>query len=331
MKSKHGCAGSKQPCNLSVADFERAQAHEDLHPAVLWIMTGMPAYRNMRTVIIQPTFESWRDAARGVLASRMEPNELLWVDDASEPSLFASELPLTPNGPVPGVSAAFLDIARTAAAHNDPRRWGLLYRLLWRLTHGGERHLLMLATDPDVRQVQQWSKAVGREIHQMHAFVRFRLIGTDEASGREQFVAWFEPEYRIVRLASPFFLKRYAGMAWAVLTPSECVHWDGHALAFTPGVPRETAPAGDALDDLWRTYYRSIFNPARVKVRAMQSEMPKKYWKNLPEAPLIPELLSGSDQRVRTMLEAEELPVKPAPPNAYLDALRKKNEGESIH
>jgi probable DNA metabolism protein len=163
----------------------------------------------------------------------------------------------------------------------------------------------------------------------MHAFVRFRLIGTDEAGGREQFVAWFEPEYRIVRLASPFFLKRYAAMDWSILTPYECAHWDGTVLTFTPGVPRGSAPAEDALDDLWRTYYRSIFNPARIKVQAMQSEMPKKYWKNLPEAPLIPELLSGSRKRVQTMLESEQVPVKPTPPNAYLDALRKRNEDES--
>jgi DNA polymerase len=283
----------------------------------------------MRTVVIQPTFESWRDAARGMLAAGVEPNELLWVDDASEPLLFASEPVIAPNGQVPKVSAAFLDLARTVAAHTDPRRWGMLYRLLWRLTRGGESHLLGLPTDPDLRQVQQWGKAVGREIHKMHAFVRFRLIGTDEVSGREQFVAWFEPEYRIVRLAAPFFLKRYASMDWSILTPFECAHWDGHSLEFTPGVPRGTAPAEDDLDELWRTYYRSIFNPARVKAKAMQSEMPKKYWKNLPEAPLIPELLADSRKRVQTMLETEERPVKPTPPNAYLEALRKRNQSES--
>ncbi len=281
----------------------------------------------MRTVVIQPTFESWRVAARGLLAAGVDPKELLWVDDESETPLFSSEPAPTSNGMAHRVSAAFLDIARTAAAHTDPRRWGLLYRLLWRITHGGETHLLGMPTDPDLRQIQQWGKAVGREIHKMHAFVRFRLIGNDDASGRERFVAWFEPEYRIVRLASPFFVKRYAGMDWSVLTPCECAHWEGKTLTFTPGVPRGTAPAEDALDDLWRTYYRSIFNPARVKAKAMQSEMPKKYWKNLPEAPLIPELLSGSRKRVQTMLESEELPVKPAPRNAYLDALRKKNQG----
>ena len=43
----------------------------------------------------------------------------------------------------------------------------------------------------------------------------------------------------------------------------------------------------DAQEELWLTYFRNIFNPARVKPDRMLAEMPKKYWKNLPEAVLI--------------------------------------------
>lgn len=277
--------------------------------------------------MIEPTFESWREQARALLATRTPPSEVLFQDNASEGALFPEELHVDAKaGPVPTVPAAFLDIARSAAAHKDPRRWSVLYRLLFRLTHGGERHLLSNPADVDVRIVQGWCKAVGRDIHKMHAFVRFRLVGTDEATGREQFVAWFEPEHRVVRLATPLFHKRFTGMDWSILTPHECVHWDGETLHFTPGVPKSAAPSEDALDGLWRSYYRSIFNPARLKVKAMQAEMPKKYWKNLPEATLIPELIAKSTERVTQMLETEERPVKPAPKNAYLAKLRRMNE-----
>ena len=259
----------------------------------------------MRTIVIEPTFESWRDNARRLLESRVEPSDLLWCDDPAEAVLFREEPPACYFKPPPRVSAAFLDVARTAAAHTDPRRWAMLYQLLWRHTAGGERHVLQLATDPEVRMVLNWCKAVGREIHKLHAFVRFRLVGTDEETGRERFVAWFEPEYRIVRLGSPFFIKRFANMDWSVLTPYECAHWDGKTLCFTDGVPREAAPDEDAQDELWRTYYRSIFNPARLKVNAMQSEMPRKYWKNLPEASLIEGLIADSRKRVDEMLDAD--------------------------
>lgn len=282
----------------------------------------------MRTIVIEPEYEAWRSAARQLLAQGVEPDELLWTDDPQEVALFGeAEATIQEASPLTiKVSQAFLDMARSAAAHTDPKRWALLYRLLWRLTRGGEKHLLSVATDRDVRQMQEWCKAVGRDIHKMHAFVRFRLVGVDAATGREQFVAWFEPEHRIVRLASPFFEKRFAGMDWSILTPIECAHWDGERLHFTKGVPRSSAPDDDKLDDLWRTYYRSIFNPARVKISAMQSEMPKKYWKNLPEAPLIADLIAKSADRVQNMLDTDERPVKPAPNNAYLKSLQDLNQ-----
>ena len=36
---------------------------------------------------------------------------------------------------------------------------------------------------------------------------------------------------------------------------------------------QSAAPAADALEDIWRDYYALIFNPARVKVKAMKAEM----------------------------------------------------------
>jgi DNA polymerase len=279
----------------------------------------------MREVFIEPSFEAWRESARELLELRVPPGEVLWSDNVQERPLFGQNEGAAARATAPRVPPAFLEMARSVSAHNDGRRWGVLYRVLWRLTHGGERHLLALATDPDVRLLQQWAKAIGRDVHKMHAFVRFRLVGCDTETGREQFVAWFEPEHRIVRIASGFFQKRFAGMDWSILTPCECAHWNGSELFFTPGVSRSDAPGDDALDDLWRSYYRSIFNPARLKIGAMQSEMPKKYWRNLPEAPLIAELIAGSSERVESMLHAELRPAKPAPKNAYLDSLRKMN------
>jgi len=292
----------------------------------------------MRTVVIEPTFESWRAQARELLREGVPPDRVWWSDEAQQAGLFdegaaggrrpAAEPPGAPRAPLK-VSAAFLELARTTAAHTSGLRWGLLYRLLWRQVRGGEPHVLELATDPEVRQVRAWAGAVGRDIHKMHAFVRFRLAGTDEVTGREQFVAWFEPDHRIVRLAAPFFRKRFAAMAWSIFTPHECVHWNGERLHFTAGLARSPIADGDALDPLWCTYFSSIFNPARLKVGAMQSEMPKKYWKNLPEAALIQNLIATSRERVDEMLGTEERPVVPAPPNAYLKSLRQRHDPES--
>jgi len=282
----------------------------------------------MRTVVIEPNFEAWRDAARRLLMLGMHPDEVLWSDVPREAALFSGDVAPLEGDQVRSISvpSAFMEMARRAAAHRDEKRWGLMYRVLWRLVHGGEKHLLEIATDRDVRQMQGWCKAVGRDIHKMHAFVRLRLIGVDSETGREQFVAWFEPEHRIVRLAAPFFEKRFSGIDWSILTPYECVHWKGTQLHFTDGVGRSGTPDEDALDELWRTYYRTIFNPARVKIRAMRSEMPKKYWKNLPEASAIEGLIAESSGRLQDMLEAEGRPAKRARRNAYLESLRRMGE-----
>ena len=72
------------------------------------------------------------------------------------------------------------------------------------------------------------------------------------------------------------------------------------------------------METAWQTYYRHIFNPARVKLAAMRAEMPQKYWKNLPEARLIPELVRQADRQVATMTgapRAEQAPrCGPRPP-----------------
>ena len=54
---------------------------------------------------------------------------------------------------------------------------------------------------------------------------------------------------------------------------------------------------------MWLDYYRSIFNPARVKVAMMKKEMPVRFWKNLPEAAAIAPLLAQATRREQRMID----------------------------
>ncbi|WP_251279088.1 hypothetical protein, partial [Enterobacter hormaechei] len=49
----------------------------------------------------------------------------------------------------PNVPREFLDLAATCLCHSEPQRLSLLYRLLWRITHG-ERAVLTNPADADV-------------------------------------------------------------------------------------------------------------------------------------------------------------------------------------
>jgi DNA polymerase len=143
-------------------------------------------------------------------------------------------------------------------------------------------------------------QAVRREIHKTHAFVRFREVRSEDAP---VYIAWFEPAHHTLEAAAPFFVRRFATMRWAILTPRVSAHWDGDELSFADGAERSAAPDGDALEDLWRTYYASIFNPARLKTGTMRAHMPRKYWRNLPEAELIGELVAKAPEAMQTMIE----------------------------
>ena len=248
-------------------------------------------------------FDGWRTAARSLVMNDVTPAEVTWRVRGSEPDLFGDEtspLPAPPQASVQAtfnVQARFVEQARLAILHRDPRRFGLLYRLLWRLK--SHHDLLDVATDPDVAELAALLRAVRRDEHKMHAFVRFREIGREPNS---RYVAWFEPEHHIVELAAPFFARRFADMAWSILTPERSAHWDGSVVTFTVGVAKSEAPTEDRLEETWLRYYASIFNPARLKVKAMQKEMPKKYWRNLPEARLIAPLIAGAAMRSGAMI-----------------------------
>src|SRR5436305_9379438 len=233
------------------------------------------------TLASETDFEGWRKTARALALNNVAPADVTWRVAGNEPELFEPPVavPLeTPHGTF-NVPAKLVELAQIAILHCDIKRFAILYRLLWRLRSNHE--LFDAATDPDVAQVAAMAKAVRRDEHKMHAFVRFREVGRERES---HFIAWFEPEHHIVELAAPFFASRFADMAWSILTPDLCAHWDGHAVSFTPELSKSDAPSEDRLEEPWRRYYASTFNTPPLKVKAMQAEMPQKSWRNLPEA-----------------------------------------------
>ncbi|WP_374395628.1 UdgX family uracil-DNA binding protein [Sphingopyxis sp.] len=255
----------------------------------------------MREVVLKVPgdFAEWRSAARGLLAGGIAPDEVSWRGSAEGASLFGDEAVAAPAGAV-SLPRELLEIAERVICHRDPETAARLYRIIWRAAR--DRQLLARTTDSEIDWLLKADKAIRRDVHKMHAFVRFRRLG--EEAGCESFAAWFEPTHRILRLTAPFFQRRFYGMDWAIVTPDARAIWQDETLNYGPGGTKDEVPDSDVVEDQWRTYYGAIFNPARVKIDAMRAEMPKKYWKNLPEAQDIGPLLAGAEARVERMREA---------------------------
>ncbi|KQR80441.1 UdgX family uracil-DNA binding protein [Sphingomonas sp. Leaf343] len=256
----------------------------------------------MRVVTLdQPDdFDGWRDAARGLAADEVPPDDVVWQVGDVATDLFAGEaearaVPASTGFSVP---RTFIDLARSVVLSSEPERFALLYTLLARLRQ--EPKLVEDRADPLVRRLDRIAKDVRRDIHKMRAFLRFREVEDAEGS---RYVAWFEPDHHIVRANAAFFVNRFASMRWSILTPEVSLHWDGETLQEGPGANKADAPEGDPTEEVWKTYYASIFNPARVKVGAMLREMPRKYWKNMPETQLVPQLIAGAQAREARMIE----------------------------
>jgi DNA polymerase len=111
----------------------------------------------MRQVVIQPTFEEWRRAARRLLADGVNPDTVVWID---------AEGTVGTSGGREGVTTAaftvprdFVDLASRVARHQDPSRWALLYRALWRIVHE-DRQLLQRVDDADVSALRRMEPSV---------------------------------------------------------------------------------------------------------------------------------------------------------------------------
>lgn len=245
------------------------------------------------------TAQAWRDAARGLLADGVPPSDVTWGDTDTPRGLFDAPASVG-TGRVVTVPRSFISMANTVVWHSDPARFARLYAVLWRLREAPG--LMSDRGDADLAQLRGLEKNVRRCQHKIKAFVRFREIGAPDAP-RRSFAAWFEPTHHTVEPTAQFFCRRFADMDWRIVTPDITAIFEEGKLTFLEDQPNPGLP-DDASEDLWITYYRNIFNPARLKVKAMQSEMPKKYWKNLPEAAAIPDLIASAPARARAMAEA---------------------------
>ncbi|WP_296951377.1 UdgX family uracil-DNA binding protein [uncultured Massilia sp.] len=252
-------------------------------------------------------FAEWRDAARELLAWEIAPERVTWRSPQEDGDLFSGAAPAGTPGhagpalpergprPAPHIPRAFMEMLQSAACCRMPDRWAFLYRVIWRWQQG--EHDVQSPADEDGARLHAMVKAVRREEHDMHAYIRFRERPAD--AGPPRFVAWYEPRHDVLPQVARHFADRMGKVTWMIATPEASVLWDGHMLHDAGPLVKGPEELEDSGEALWLTYYRSIFNPARLNAEVMRQHIASDRWKHLPEGKIVPHMVSEAARGAR--------------------------------
>ena len=144
--------------------------------------------------------------------------------------------------------------------------------------------------DEKILELHKINKKIGREVHRMHAFVRFQK--TKDAI----FTAIVEPDFNVLPLIGDHFEKRYPAMQWLIydIRRHYGIFYDQQKIDFVTFEGKDhhqlrqlskeilTADEPD-YQILWKSYFDSVNIPERNNQKLHLQHVPKRYWKYLTE------------------------------------------------
>ncbi|MES2823907.1 MAG: TIGR03915 family putative DNA repair protein [Pseudomonadota bacterium] len=173
----------------------------------------------------------------------------------------------------------------------------LLYEVIQAIITKGDKSILENFANPYILQAAQIEKMMHREVHRMHAFVRF------QKSREGLFYAAVDPDFNVLPLIGDHFERRYADQSWLIFDARRHygLHYDQKRMSFV-GIDdpvftmsaqlfQEDARQGDVLRDerereyqlLWKNYFQAVNIGERNNVKLHLRHMPRRYWKYLTE------------------------------------------------
>lgn len=145
-------------------------------------------------------------------------------------------------------------------------------------------------TDDTILHLHRVNKMIGREVHRMHAFVRYQELGDGT------YAATVEPDFDVMPLIGDHFVKRYPAFSWIIYDTKRKygIHWDQSSLQrielfdFThqsKGQIRANLLSEEewAYQNMWQQYFLSANIQERNNTKLHLRHVPKRYWKYLIE------------------------------------------------
>jgi probable DNA metabolism protein len=142
---------------------------------------------------------------------------------------------------------------------------------------------------PDMMEIAKITKSISREVHRMHAFVRFEKLQD------EVYFAKIEPDFNVLPLIISHFKNRYLDQKWMIydLRRHYGVFYDLRETQFfepNSGENFQLKKTENLLHEeefnyqkLWQRYFFKTNIPERKNLKLHIQSLPKRYWKYLTE------------------------------------------------
>ncbi|WKN41542.1 TIGR03915 family putative DNA repair protein [Tunicatimonas pelagia] len=161
----------------------------------------------------------------------------------------------------------------------------LIYRFV-KLAVSSSGNVLNNFREPIILQVHRIKKQIHREVHRMHAFVRFQQ--TQEGL----YAALINPDFNVLPLLPPHFTQRYPAFRWLIYDTKRRygLYYEPYTARFITldSSQHQLAPqlltnAEKEYQQLWRTYFQHVNIPERRNDKLHLQHVPRRYWQFLVE------------------------------------------------
>lgn len=160
------------------------------------------------------------------------------------------------------VPRSFVRLTELVVLHRDAGRFGLMYRLLWRLVH--EPELAGASGDRDMALAQSMAQAVRRDVIKVRKNLLLRAL--PPLDGVPLAVAWCQPQHRVTELVADGLSRTHPAPPWLLASPDRCVLWTGRHLLCGPGLSAVKAHANSHAQ--WHALAAELAQPAEAGTHA---------------------------------------------------------------
>lgn len=128
------------------------------------------------------------------------------------------------------------------------------------------------------------SKYVREETHKLKGFLRFKKMKNNFYYGE------ISPTNNVIGFLSNHFRKRLKEDCWIIKDTNRGIYaiYDKKKVIYLTNnevisLNLESSDSEELIEDLWKTFHKTVAISSRENRRCQQNFMPKKYWKNMLE------------------------------------------------